>query len=139
MRGRILIVDDETSMCQLLETDLRLREFVPQWRTSADEALQLAQQSSRELRHDAADLIVVSKAELASNKGLQGPFRIQDVALMKKDRLATSTFRTWGRSRGAAPSRSMTTGKQNMFIWRSSIDVMSAPRWGRGDPSSHAG
>lgn len=31
-----------------------------------------------------ADCIVVSKAELASNKGLQGPFRIQDVALMKK-------------------------------------------------------
>ncbi|HUG67022.1 MAG TPA: sigma-54 dependent transcriptional regulator [Pirellulaceae bacterium] len=39
MNGRILIVDDERSMCELLETDLRLREFESQWFTSADEAL----------------------------------------------------------------------------------------------------
>jgi two-component system response regulator HydG len=39
--GRILIVDDEKSMCELLETDLRLRGFEPVGRTSADEALRL--------------------------------------------------------------------------------------------------
>ena len=39
MNGRILIVDDERSMCELLETDLRLRDFESQWFTSAEEAL----------------------------------------------------------------------------------------------------
>ena len=42
MKPRILIVDDEQSMCELLDADLRLREFDPVWRTSAEEALQLA-------------------------------------------------------------------------------------------------
>jgi two-component system response regulator HydG len=41
MQGRILVVDDEQSMCQLLETDLRLRGFEPTWRTSAEDALPL--------------------------------------------------------------------------------------------------
>ena len=44
MQPRILIVDDEQSMCELLETDLRLRKFEPQWRTSAAEALELVKQ-----------------------------------------------------------------------------------------------
>ena len=44
MHGRILIVDDEKSMCQLLETDLGLRHFEPTWTTSADEALQLVKE-----------------------------------------------------------------------------------------------
>lgn len=39
--GRVLIVDDEANMCQLLETDLRFRGFQPTWRTSADEAIEL--------------------------------------------------------------------------------------------------
>ena len=38
MGGRIMIVDDETSMCQMLETDLRLREFETSAFTSAEEA-----------------------------------------------------------------------------------------------------
>ena len=38
MKPRILIVDDERSMCDLLETDLRLRDFAPQCFTSAAEA-----------------------------------------------------------------------------------------------------
>jgi two-component system response regulator HydG len=45
MEGRILVVDDELSMCQLLETDLRLRGFEPVSRTSADEALQLVKEA----------------------------------------------------------------------------------------------
>ncbi len=40
MKPRVLIVDDERSMCELLETDLRLREFAPKWHTSAEEGLQ---------------------------------------------------------------------------------------------------
>ena len=43
MPGRVLIVDDEQSMCELIETDLRLRGFDSAWRTSAEEALQLLQ------------------------------------------------------------------------------------------------
>ncbi|MCA9120584.1 MAG: sigma-54-dependent Fis family transcriptional regulator [Planctomycetales bacterium] len=39
MNGRILIVDDERSMCELLETDLRLRNFESQSFTSANDAL----------------------------------------------------------------------------------------------------
>ena len=38
MNKRILIVDDDQSMCELLEADLRRRGFVPTWHTSANEA-----------------------------------------------------------------------------------------------------
>ena len=41
MKPRLLIVDDERSMCDLLETDLRLRDFAPQCFTSAAEAYEL--------------------------------------------------------------------------------------------------
>ena len=40
MKPRILIVDDEQSMCDLLETDLRLRDFAPRCFTSASEAFE---------------------------------------------------------------------------------------------------
>ena len=40
MKPRILIVDDERSMCDLLETDLRLRDYAPCCFTSADEAFE---------------------------------------------------------------------------------------------------
>ncbi len=39
MNPRLLIVDDEPSMCELLEADLRLRQFDVCWHTSAEEAL----------------------------------------------------------------------------------------------------
>ncbi|MBC8876463.1 MAG: sigma-54-dependent Fis family transcriptional regulator [Planctomycetes bacterium] len=39
MQGRILIVDDERNMCELIQTDLRLRDFDASWETSADDAL----------------------------------------------------------------------------------------------------
>ena len=38
MKPRVLIVDDERSMCELLETDLKLRDFDVLWHTSAEEA-----------------------------------------------------------------------------------------------------
>jgi DNA-binding NtrC family response regulator len=37
VKHKILIVDDEKSMCELLEADLKLREFDPIWFTSAEE------------------------------------------------------------------------------------------------------
>ena len=40
MTGKILIVDDEQAMCELLETDLRLRDFETEWHTSAADAVQ---------------------------------------------------------------------------------------------------
>ena len=53
MPPRILIVDDEQSMCELVETDLRLRDFESAWRTSPDEALQLLQDMLRQARETA--------------------------------------------------------------------------------------
>ncbi len=41
MHGSVLIVDDDESMCQMLEMDLRQRGFEPKWCLSADEALAL--------------------------------------------------------------------------------------------------
>jgi two-component system response regulator HydG len=42
VKPKILIVDDEQSMCDLLETDLRLRDFAPCCLTSATEAFELS-------------------------------------------------------------------------------------------------
>jgi DNA-binding NtrC family response regulator len=38
MRGNVLIVDDERNMCELIQTDLRLRDFSATWCTSANQA-----------------------------------------------------------------------------------------------------
>ena len=40
MNARVLIVDDEQNMCELLEADLGTRDFNVTWRTSATEALE---------------------------------------------------------------------------------------------------
>lgn len=40
VKPRALIVDDERSMCEMLETDLKLREFDVIWHTSAEEGFQ---------------------------------------------------------------------------------------------------
>ena len=39
MRGRVLIVDDDRPLCEMLEAGLRRRDFDVQWATTADEAL----------------------------------------------------------------------------------------------------
>ncbi len=39
MKPLVLIVDDERSMCELLETDLKLRQFDVVWHTSAEEGI----------------------------------------------------------------------------------------------------
>src|SRR5262245_15895988 len=40
-KGRVLIVDDDRSMCEMLEAALKRRSFECTWRTSAEEALRL--------------------------------------------------------------------------------------------------
>ncbi len=50
-QGRVLVVDDEASMCELLEADLKLRDFDVAWRTSAEGAFEL-------LRDEAFDCVV---------------------------------------------------------------------------------
>ena len=44
MKGRILVVDDDQSMCELIEADLRRRGFQISWYTSADEAFRVLQE-----------------------------------------------------------------------------------------------
>ncbi|WP_394850951.1 sigma-54 dependent transcriptional regulator [Pendulispora brunnea] len=39
MQGRILIIDDDRSMCEILDSALRRRDFEVAWRTSPDEGL----------------------------------------------------------------------------------------------------
>ena len=46
MPGRVLIVDDEQSMCELLEVDLRMRDFKTTWFTVAEEAFQALSKDS---------------------------------------------------------------------------------------------
>jgi two-component system response regulator AtoC len=41
MKGRVLIVDDDRSMCELLDAGLTRRQFGTAWRTSGDEAIAL--------------------------------------------------------------------------------------------------
>ena len=43
MSGRVLIVDDDKSMCELIETDLTSRGIHSEWRTSAEEAIRAMQ------------------------------------------------------------------------------------------------
>ena len=45
MHGSVLIVDDDESMCRMLEMDLRRRGFEPRWCLSADDALSLLEEN----------------------------------------------------------------------------------------------
>ena len=49
MKPHVLIIDDERSMCDMLEADLRLRDFAPCCVTSAKEALELFSQQEFEV------------------------------------------------------------------------------------------
>jgi DNA-binding NtrC family response regulator len=46
MPGRILIVDDDRGMCEMIEADLQLRGFDPTWTTVPSEALQMIKTGS---------------------------------------------------------------------------------------------
>ncbi len=63
MRGRILIVDDERSLCELIQTDLRLRGFTSRFCTSADEALQTLPQAEFD--------VVLTDVRMPGTSGLQ--------------------------------------------------------------------
>jgi two-component system response regulator HydG len=45
MRGRVLIVDDDRSLCELLHEGLQRRDFVARWATAAGDALDLLERS----------------------------------------------------------------------------------------------
>lgn len=61
--GSILIVDDERSMCELLETDLRLRGHTPQWCQSAQSALQIVHENDVD--------VVLTDVRMPGTSGLQ--------------------------------------------------------------------
>jgi two-component system response regulator HydG len=63
MPGKVLIVDDERSMCELIQTDLRIRGFVSSWFTSADEAL-------RAIKEEPFD-VVLTDVRMPGTNGLQ--------------------------------------------------------------------
>ena len=63
MTGKILIVDDEQAMCELLEADLRLRDFETEWYTSADDALQAVNRQSYD--------VVLTDLNMPGTNGIQ--------------------------------------------------------------------
>ena len=63
MTGKILIVDDEQAMCELLEADLRLRDFETEWYTSAEEALQAVNRQSYD--------VVLTDLNMPGTNGIQ--------------------------------------------------------------------
>ena len=63
MTGRVLLVDDDRSMCETLETALGKRGFTVTWRTSAAEALPV-------LREEDLD-VVVTDLRLGGMNGLE--------------------------------------------------------------------
>lgn len=63
MNGHILVVDDERSMCELIETDLRLRGYTARWFTSAGDALKAFKE------HDFD--VVLTDVKMPGTSGLQ--------------------------------------------------------------------
>jgi two-component system response regulator HydG len=63
MPGKVLIVDDERSMCELIQTDLRIRGFASSWFTSATEAL-------RAIKEEPFD-VVLTDVRMPGTNGLQ--------------------------------------------------------------------
>lgn len=63
MTGKILIVDDEQAMCELLEADLRLRNFETEWYTSAEDALQAVNRQSYD--------VVLTDLNMPGTNGIQ--------------------------------------------------------------------
>ncbi|TWU21759.1 Transcriptional regulatory protein ZraR [Novipirellula galeiformis] len=61
--SRVLIVDDERNMCELIETDLRLRGIPSEWFTSAQEAIEA-------IHHQDYD-VVLTDVRMPGTTGLQ--------------------------------------------------------------------
>jgi two-component system response regulator HydG len=62
-RGRLLLVDDDASMCEMLELDLRQRGYAVDWCTSVEEA------APRTAQSDAYD-VVITDLNLRGGSGL---------------------------------------------------------------------
>jgi two-component system response regulator HydG len=63
VNGHVLIVDDEQAMCELLETDLKLRGYEVTWFTSADPALAALATSDAD--------VVLTDVRMPGTSGLQ--------------------------------------------------------------------
>src|SRR5665213_2812351 len=63
MNGNILIVDDERNMCELIETDLRLRGYTSRWFTSANAAFDALQAGDFD--------VVLTDVKMPGTSGLQ--------------------------------------------------------------------
>ncbi|MCA9213758.1 MAG: sigma-54-dependent Fis family transcriptional regulator [Planctomycetales bacterium] len=63
MTGRVLIVDDERSMCELIQTDLRQRDIAASWFTSAEDALRAV--------HEEEFDVVLTDIKMPGTTGLQ--------------------------------------------------------------------
>ena len=74
MQGKILVVDDERSMCELLEADLKMRDFTCQTRNSADAAL-------RTIREEDFDVVLTD----LKMPGMSGLALCEQVAANRPD------------------------------------------------------
>lgn len=63
MSGKVLIVDDERNMCELIATDLRMREIESSWCTSAAEATRVVQDQEFD--------VVLTDVKMPGTSGLQ--------------------------------------------------------------------
>ena len=63
MKGRVLVVDDDKAMCELIETSLNMKEFVTTWCQSAKEA--------NELLHQKEFDVVLTDVKMPGTTGLQ--------------------------------------------------------------------
>ena len=72
MSGRVLIVDDDRDMCEMLDSDLQRRGFATAWAVAADEALHKLQDGDFDLVLTDLNMPGMSGAELcrhiASNR-----------------------------------------------------------------------
>jgi DNA-binding NtrC family response regulator len=74
MKGRVLVVDDDRSTCEVLAERLGFRGYVVEWRTSAEQALDL-------LRREAFDVVVTD----VQMRGMNGIALCERVATNRPD------------------------------------------------------
>lgn len=73
MSGRVLIVDDERAMCEMIEADLRLRKFEPTWTTSPEEALEKLKSEDFQVLLTDLKMPGMSGTELCERAGANRP------------------------------------------------------------------
>ena len=73
MSGRVLIVYDERTMCEMIEADLRLRSFEPTWTTSPQEALEKLKSENDQVLLTDLKMPEMSGTELCQRAGANRP------------------------------------------------------------------